>query len=266
MRAVETKVTELSETVEEVKVDVQEVKGKISTLENLVKKSEEKVATVVEKNNESIFEELREREARRLNLVIHGVSECDSEAATGRERQAWDKDQCVKIFQEMELEYDLEVIKFCRRVGPVTDSPRPLIVGFYTDTERTMVQRRVSRLASSDFSGISIAPDLTKRQRKEERDIWVDMEARNAARTEEQIQKNLVWAVVGARGEKRLLLQPARADQGPPRGGRGRRGRPPLQPRRGGAQPEARRREPGGGAAGPSAGQSARWQPRRRWT
>ncbi len=102
MRAVETKVTELSETVEEVKENMQEVKRKISTLENLVKKVEEKAATVVEKNNDSIFEELREREARRLNLVLHGITECNGEAATGREKQAWDKEQCIGVFQAMD--------------------------------------------------------------------------------------------------------------------------------------------------------------------
>ncbi len=235
MRAVETKVTELGETVEEVRDNVNEVKSKVSTLEGLVKKAEEKAATAAEKNNDIIFEELREREARRLNLVLHGIAECNREAATGREKQAWDKDQCIKVFQGMGLDYDSEVIKFCRRVGPVMEGPRPLIIGFYTDMERSMVLRRVSRLADTNFSDISIAPDLTRRQRKEEKDIWADMEARNAARTDEQVQKNLFWAVVGARGEKRLLLQPARAEQERQRGGRGRRGRPQFNPGRGGA-------------------------------
>ena len=89
-----------------------------------------------------------------------------------------------------------------------------------------MVLRWVSRLAGTNFSDVSIAPDLTKQQRKEEREIWADMESRNAARTEEQVQKNLFWAVVGARGEKRLLLQPARPELGLHQGGRSQRGRP----------------------------------------
>ena len=234
MRQVEAKVDSLVNNVNGIKDDLEEVKDEAKKVSDKVDNLEVKLAGAAEKNNDTIFEELRERESRRLNLVLHGIQECDTAGATGRERQDWDKEQCLVLFQVMGLDYDSETIKFCRRVGPVTEM-RPLIVGFYTDTERSMVLRRAARLAGTDHSDVTIAPDLTKRQRKEEKDIWAEKETRNKNRTEEQLQKNLVWAVVGGRGEKRLLLQPAReGGQDSQRGrqrGRG-RGRPPIGPGR----------------------------------
>ena len=140
-------------------------------------------------------------------------------------KQQWDKDQCVNISKVIGLDYDNEVFKFCRRVGPAGQGPRPLVIGLYTDMERSMLLRRATRLEGTDYSEVKMAPDLTKRQRKEERDLWEELESRKAARTPDQVQKNLVWAVVGSRGEKRLLLQPERQGHFQARGrarGRGR--------------------------------------------
>ena len=226
VRQVETRMEQLSVEIEEVKGGVKENTTEITKVADRVNKVEEKVAAATEKNNDLVFEELRERESRRLNLVLHGVRECSDPTATGKDRQQWDKNQCMDIFQVQGLEYDCEVIKFCRRVGAAAEGPRPMVIGFYTDMERSMVLRRADRLKDTDYSDVKIAPDLTKRQRKEERDLWQEQEDRNKMRTEDQIQKNLSWAVVGARGEKRLILQPrTSAQRGGPRG-RG-RGRPP---------------------------------------
>ncbi len=207
-------------------------------MKDTVTKVEEKISEASEKTCDTVFEELRERDARRLNLILHGVPECDQEQATGRVKQQWDKEQCVKISKVMDLNYDEEAFKFCRRVGPVAQGPRPLVIGLYTDMERSMLMRRATRLVGSEYSEVRLAPDLTKRQRKEERTLWEEMETRNATRTADQVQKNLVWAVVGSRGEKRLLLQPERQGTTQERGrgrGRGRQpvrgvGRPPTNP------------------------------------
>ena len=49
------------------------------------------------------------------------------------------------------------------------------------------------------FSDIGVLPDLTLEQRKDEAD------RRNGHLTADDKAKNLSWAVVGKRGEKRLL-------------------------------------------------------------
>lgn len=181
---------------------------------------------MAEISSDYVFEEIREREARRLNLVLYGVPECTQEGATGKDRQKWDMDQAVNICKILDLNYESDTFKFCRRVGPAGEGPRPMVLGFYTEMEKSMVLRRAKRLTtSSDYSEVSVAQDLTKRQRKEERDLWPQAEERNQRRTEAEVQKNLVWAVVGARGEKRLVLQPSRPPPNNNNGTGWRRGR-----------------------------------------
>ncbi len=259
VKQVEVKVDQLADSVEEVRGSVKEAKEELAKVNEKMNKVEEKVVQATERGSDQVFEELRDREARRLNLVLHGVPECEQEAATGRERQSWDKEQCLKLCQAQGLDYDSETIKFCRRVGAVGDGPRPLVVGFFTDMERSMVLRRVSRLEGTDYSEVKIAPDLTKRQRREERDLWEEQENRNKNRTEEQIQKNLVWAVVGARGEKRLIMQPARSGPQQMRGRARGRGRPPATgPGRPPNNPGSSVRGRGGAGARGGARQAAR--------
>ena len=161
-------------------------------------------------SNSVVFQELRERETRKHNLVLQGVPECDQPASTGKERQIWDFNKCEEICQELGLSLNREAFKFCRRVGAVTEGPRPLIVGFYTEMERSLLLRKAKCLAETSYSEVTVAPDLTKRQRQEERELWDKGARKNENRSAEQLLKNLEWAVVGPRGEKKLLLQPSR--------------------------------------------------------
>ncbi len=104
-------------------------------------------------------------------------------------------------------------------MGAPETGPRPLIVGFHTELERSQVLRRSKKLADTAMDQVSINPDMTKQQRKEEQDLWQQAEDRNKMLSEEDKEKNLAWSVVGAREEKRLVLQTARQAAG---GGRGR--------------------------------------------
>ena len=61
-------------------------------------------------------EELREREARRLNLVLHGVPEPGPEVKEARERMEMDREECENIFAGMGARLRRQQIRFCRRV------------------------------------------------------------------------------------------------------------------------------------------------------
>ena len=228
VRELDNKVTDLQDSVSEIKDDLTSVKGSITKVEERVKKAEEQSTRVAEDNTKVIFEEMRDRESRRLNVVLHGVPEHPDQAAPGREKQKWDREQCNKISQVLCLNLSDNDIKFVRRVGAKEEGPRPLVAGFYTEMERSLLLRHAKKLEGTEFDSVKVAPDLTKRQRKEERDLWGELETRNNNRTEEQQQKNLAWLVVGARGEKRLVLQPSRA--GPQRLQVRGRGRPYTRP------------------------------------
>ena len=71
--------------------------------------------------------------------------------------------------------------------------------------------RSRSQLLSQDlrdtefFSDVTIGPDLTKLQKKEEADIKREMDTLNGQLSEEDVSKNLSWRMVGQRGERRLV-------------------------------------------------------------
>jgi len=160
------------------------------------------------------MDEMEDRETRRLNLVFHGVGECPADAAGGAERIEWDRASCQNIFRELCLSTTAGDIKFCRRLGEKREAARPLLVGFFTDGERGNVLRSAPRLASSKFSEVQVVPDLTKKQRDREAGLREEMQRRNEVLSEEDAAKNLQWAVVGGRGERRLIKTTARQ---PPR-------------------------------------------------
>jgi hypothetical protein len=69
---------------------------------------------------------------------------------------------------------------------------------------------------------VVIVPDLTQEQRKMEADMVKEAEKRNSELSAEDLAKNLEWAVMGARGERRLVKVTKRERDT----GRAERGRP----------------------------------------
>jgi uncharacterized protein YehS (DUF1456 family) len=86
-------------------------------------------------------DETRERKDRELNVVLHGAEECGDEVQGGENRMMWDKGECTKLFSRHNVRLRNEDIKFCRRVGPKGERPRPLIIGFYSHATRNAVLR-----------------------------------------------------------------------------------------------------------------------------
>jgi len=186
---------------------------RIGTLESAAAATEDRVDGKVKMAEANVLDELEDREARRLNLVFHGVGECPADAAAGAERIEWDKASCENIFRELCLGTTVVDVKFCRRLGERREGPRPLLVGFFNEAEKINVLRHTPRLISTKFSEVQVVPDLTKTQRERENKMREEMHRRNAALPEEDRAKNLEWAVVGARGERRLIKTTARVQR-----------------------------------------------------
>jgi len=106
-----------------------------------------------------------------------------------------------------------------------------MIVVLRSEEMKRKVIENVTALIGTDYEEVGIVPDLTQMQREEEDSMRKEADRRNREDlSQEDRSKNLVWSVVGARGEKRIIKT---ADRG--RGGwrgpsRGRGG----HPRRGG--------------------------------
>ena len=169
-------------------------------------------------------EELRERESRRLNLVIHGVPEPETGATNPRDRMEMDKGEIERIFGGMRVRTRKQQIRFCRRVGERAQEPRPIVIGLYSEEERRHILERSRELRNTMYESVTIVLDLTKSQRRGEKRLREEADRRNQDLSSEDIEKNLKWIVVGSRGEKRLIKATEREENGYVPGGRGGRG------------------------------------------
>ena len=226
MRGIEEELKEVKKVNIENSTEIKKVEEKVRELGEEVKKKgggvtkEEFEAYKRERRDES-----RERKARALNVVLHGVVEKGDEGATGAERWDWDIASCRNLFKELNLRITEENIKFCRRVGERGGDPRPMIIGLFNERDRGLLLSQDTR--NTCFSDVTIGPDLTKEQRREEADMRKEMEEKNRNLTEEDLAKNLAWRMVGPRGERRLLKGVVR-EQG--NGGRGAQRGGPRRP------------------------------------
>jgi hypothetical protein len=217
-------------------------------------------------------EERKERKARELNVVIHGIDECGDSTQGGEERMRWDMQQCTELFSALQLGVSLNDIRFCRRVGAKRDASRPLVVGLQNERIRGKILRADWKSLEPE---VSVCPDMTRKQREDEAQVWKDVEEKNSNRTPDEIAKNLEWRVVGQKGERRIVMGQARgavqgrargAVRGMERGGGGARGAGSTSYARRGASTwrgrQTRTRGAGrGGLLPPPAGAGRTWKP-----
>jgi hypothetical protein len=207
------KMREIETQLEQVKVSCQKNEGGLlkvqdevtklaAAVETQSKKVEEAQAAAAATSSSGIFEELRERESRKANVVMHGMGEAPPDHI-GRARWDWDMKSCENLFAALHIPVKADRIRFVRRVGEAGSHPRPLVVGFHEEQDRARVLRADTR--RTNFSDVDIVPDLTKAQRKEEDDLRAEMVSRNRELCSEDRAKNLAWVVVGPRGAKRLV-------------------------------------------------------------
>jgi hypothetical protein len=195
----------MSKTVDANTAALKVTDKKVENIRTELKKKDEKTEKLIKQGEHSVYEEMRKRETRRLNVVFFGIPELNERGATGQEKLDWDKQSCFNVFNALEVDLGDKSIKFCRRVGEKGDRPRPVVMGFWTEAERALLLRNVKRLEKTMFSDISVAPDLTKIQREEEKEMQKEAERRTAQLSKEDKAKNLQWLVVGNRGEKRFV-------------------------------------------------------------
>jgi len=206
---------------EAVKIGEENAK-EIRNLKKELSKKNEQMEKRVLGGEESLMDEMNERERRRKNVVIYGMKE--SKRAEGRQRMEDDKKGLNSIFELTDVNISVEEdIEFCRRVGPRGDGERPLVCGFFTEWAKNTLLKHAKRLDGTELSGVSIAPDLTKMQRKAESELEQEATRKNEELTQDDMAKNLVWQVVGKKGQRRLI-KAVKRDYERGRGGRGARG------------------------------------------
>lgn len=178
----------------------------VSTVKARVDRLEEQRNQDVAKTQDSVFEELSERENRRTNLVFHNIPEPTSQIA--EERKGADTEVVMDITGTLKLKLDKENIKFMTRLGgakdrPESATPRPLLVGWNNEGIKDSILMNARFLKGSKYERVSVVPDLTKRQRDDEEKQRREANRLNANLSEEE-SLNWEWRLIGPRGCRRL--------------------------------------------------------------
>jgi len=227
VNAYEKRITEVESRVSTGEGRMNEFGKEMDKIKGSLRDRDDKIEQKLDRRDKAIFDEFRQRESRKKNVIMHGVKEIEKEDAAGSGRREWDRAECLAILETLRMGMEDCDIKFTRRLGEASGrGPRPMCVGFFSDNERDKVLRRARELEKSKYKDVSICADLTWKQREEEADLTKEAERKNERDlTDEDKAKNLKWAVVGAKGQKRLVKITARP-QGDPRplrgGGQGR--------------------------------------------
>lgn len=216
------KVETLEEEQKDTKKEVETIKDDVKTVNSRIDKIDTTCKNAAESAQEAMFRELKDREEKKNNLIIHNLPEPGPECTKGLDRKYADQKTLAELLSAIDCSLNLEQdLKFMRRIGEKKEEPRPLVVGFHTTSAKSNVLKNAPAIHDTDFFEVSIAPDLTLRQRKEDEEVYKQCEAKNEARTGEDL--NFIWKVVGPRGLKRLIK--TKADQSGGRGQPLRRGR-----------------------------------------
>ena len=125
-------------------------------------------------------EEYRERESRKMNVILHRVKEPGDELRTTEERKQQDMAECTKIFTSLMMEEEARNdIKLCRRIGVRGQDPRPMVVVLRTEATWSKILEMAKNLKDTKFNNVGIVPDLTVQQRREEDQLFEEVTRRN---------------------------------------------------------------------------------------
>ena len=189
---------------------VKELDRRVEKLDEKVKNRDENIEKRVQQSELNLLEEINEREYKRNNVIMYKVKELEDDRASGRDRQDWDMNAVLDIVNSIGMRIERQDVKFLRRLGEAGRDPRPLCIGFHTEGDKNWLLRRGRELEKTRYKDVNVCPDLTRKQRQAEQELKKEAERRNEALSDDDISKNLKWAVVGAKGQKRLVKTTAK--------------------------------------------------------
>ena len=187
-------------------------------IENMEKNERDAGATACT----TVFKEIKERENRKDNVVVHNMPEPGRRVKEGKEREAADLEELQKVLDSIQAEVDLKtVVRWSRRLGERKDNgPRPLLLGFAESSAKEKILDKAHKLDDDEeYKAIHIVQDLTKKQRDEEDAMRKEAASKNEA---EGAESNYHWKVVGRRGKRRVAKarKPENGNLAPPTTGR----------------------------------------------
>lgn len=142
--------------------------------------SEEKVKEIASKSAEealrepaalnTVINELEDREKRRNNLIIYGLTESKEE--NSEKKKLDDKDRCYEILKFVFKEIDAKDCTRYRRLGKEAErTNRPIVVEIRNEDIKEKILKGTKLLKDSQFETIGISHDLTRQQRNELKEL-----------------------------------------------------------------------------------------------
>ena len=209
------KMIALNRDMEEMKKDMKKMEDNHNSLKQQVNKIQEQCdRNEVEKEKtkddvkQAVFNEMRERDDKRCNFIIHGIPEVQDAKWSGYDKKDLDICWLEGIMDALDIEFEANKdMKFIRRLGDQKEeSCRPILVGCKEEEMKLKVIRECRKLGNlEEWEDIYVVPDLTRQQRREEAEMVKEMYKRNSELSTEDAL-NSEWRMVGLKGEKRLIL------------------------------------------------------------
>ena len=130
----------------------------------------------------SFINEEKERNKRRLNIIVHNIAE--SSAESGSERKSCDINNVTSIFDKY-VGVKVKVTN-ANRIGRRKDDqskPRLIKVSVESERDKAMLLRNCTKLRSKDnpedIQKVYITPDLTPREQQQNKELRVQLAEKN---------------------------------------------------------------------------------------
>ena len=171
----------------------------------------ERMAKLEADSGAQTLREVDDRKSRETNLVFYRIPEVDK-AERVEVRKEGDEKRVRLVLREIGASSTIQM-KFSRRIEEKHDEQeaRPLLVGFDSVQTKDSILEKSHMLSRSRHEGlkeVTIVPDLTARQRKDEQDKTIEVKKKNLSRSVDEQSKNLFYKVVGRKGARREILAP----------------------------------------------------------
>ena len=200
-----------------------QLKKSTETTEKAIKEvisAEKKSSASSDELKTTVMSEIQEQENRKTNLVIYNLQESTSDVPDER------KDHDTTRIREMLVtigvdEIDADDIVSLRRFGqqcvtaapestdtgqpaaaptPTAKKPRPVLLSFKTPHHRRDVLLNARKLANTPLKHLSVCPDLTKNQQKEDKVFRDEVMKLNSEKPHDD-KGPFLWKVVGLAGQ-----------------------------------------------------------------
>ena len=223
---IEKKLENTNAEVEDNKTEIAAVGERTTALEETIAKMQEKMSTMTttvagapstsgatEQSADKVLEEVENRKKRELNLVLHGVKEKKKD-----EQKQHDIETVKKVFNHILGEAPSDhLLGKLHRLGQYKENrTRPIKLCFKDKEARNKVLENANQLRTGTNEGLhvlSIKPDLSKLQRKQDSDLYKASLTKNLSRTEEQIQEKKAWRLKGPQGSRKMKLVQLTAEE-----------------------------------------------------